>query len=258
MHETAGYFAFQGELLVVRSDGSKISLPSFRDLSEIPFLDSSHRLGPVARPGDRWVALSPAATLPRNMSLITLRDVHGILGEKAFIEAGRAFQLMKWSQKSRYCGQCGTSMENVPDERARKCPACKNVSYPPVSPAIIVAIEKENRLLLARSPRFPKGQYSVIAGFVEPGESLEEAVERETMEEVSLKIKNIRYFGSQPWPFPHSLMVGFKADWDSGKIAVDGVEIEDAGWYTPGSFPALPVGISIARKLIDDFLARKS
>jgi NAD+ diphosphatase len=258
MHETTACFAFQGELLVVRGDGPKISIPSSSDLSEIPFSDTSPRLGPVTRPGDKWVSLAAAAALPRNMSLITLRDVHGVLGERTFIEAGRAFQLMKWSQKNRYCGQCGTSMKDLPDETARECPACKNVNHPPVSPAIIVAIERGRHLLLARSPRFPQGRYSVIAGFVEPGETLEETVERETMEEVSLKIKNIRYFGSQPWPFPHSLMVGFKAEWDSGEIAVDGVEIEDAGWYMPGSFPALPPDISIARRLIDDFLARKT
>ncbi|MGC9490065.1 MAG: NAD(+) diphosphatase [Thermovirgaceae bacterium] len=194
MHETTVCFAFQGELLVIRGDGPEISLPSFSDLSEIPFLDSSPRHEPTIRAGDRWISLAPAAALPRNMRLITLRDVHGLLGERTFIEAGRAFQLMKWSQKSRYCGQCGTTMKDLSNETARECPACKNVNHPPVSPAIIVAIERGDDLLLARSPRFPQGRYSVIAGFVEPGETLEEAVERETMEEVSLKIKNIRYF----------------------------------------------------------------
>ncbi|MFP4482484.1 MAG: NAD(+) diphosphatase [Thermovirgaceae bacterium] len=250
-------FAFQGEMLVVRIS-PKTSLPFSADISEIPFSDFSYRFESTTRPGNRWVSLAPGTTLPEGMVLITLRDVYGMLGEKTFIEAGRAFQLMKWSQTNRYCGRCGTSMQDLPDEAARACPACGNVSHPPVSPAIIVAIEKEGRILLARSPRFPKGRYSVIAGFVEPGETLEEAVERETMEEVSLKVKNICYFGSQPWPFPHSLMVAFTAEWDSGEIAVDGEEIEDAGWYTPDIFPELPPDISIARKLIDDFLTKKN
>ncbi len=185
---------------------------------------------------------------------ISLREAWGALGEETFIEAGRAFQLMDWHRKTRFCGQCGNPMSNHETETARKCLNCGLTSYPPVSPAVIVAIEREGRLLLARSPHFPKGRYSVIAGFVEPGETLEQTVIREVREEVGIRVRDIRYFGSQPWPFPHSLMVGFTASWESGEIAVDGNEIEDAGWYAPGEFPEMPPSISISRKLIDDFV----
>lgn len=249
-----GFFAFQGDLLLVKTSSAG-ALPTVEELSEIPLVDSSP--DPASpRPGNRWLALEPGAVPPEGVRLFPLRDVWTILGEKTFYEAGRAFQLMKWSRQNKFCGQCGTTMKDMPGETARECPACGNVNYPPVSPAIIVAVEKEGRLLLARSPRFPRGRYSVIAGFVEPGETLEDTVEREVMEEVSISVRNIRYFGSQPWPFPHSLMVGFNAEWAAGEIVVDGDEIEDAGWYSPEEFPEMPPGISIARKLIEDFIER--
>jgi NAD+ diphosphatase len=145
-------------------------------------------------------------------------------------------------------------MQNSAKERARECPACSFVTYPPVSPAIIVAVRRGNRLLLGRSPHFPKGRYSVLAGFVEPGESLEEAVAREIFEEVHIAVKDIRYVASQPWPFPHSLMVGFTALWESGEIRIDEKEIEDARWFSPEDLPDLPPPSSISRRLIDAFL----
>ena len=119
-----------------------------------------------------------------------------------------------------------------------------------------MAVSRGDRLLLARSPRFPKTMFSVLAGFNEPGESLEETVEREIMEEVGIRVAQVRYFGSQPWPFPHSLMIGFTADWAGGEIRVDGEEILEADWFRAGNMPQLPGPYSIARELIDDFLAR--
>ncbi|MDT8284326.1 MAG: NAD(+) diphosphatase, partial [Thermovirgaceae bacterium] len=205
--------------------------------------------------GNCWIDLAKGSVPPEGMEFVSLRDIWGILGERAFFEAGRAFQLMEWSRKNKFCGQCGALMRESDSETARECPECKMTSYPPVSPAVIVAVRKGASLLLARSPGFPKGRYSVLAGFVEPGETLEETIEREIMEEVSVRVKNIKYFGSQPWPFPHSLMIGFTAEWASGEIRIDGVEIEDAGWYEPGSFPEMPPGISISRRLIENFLS---
>jgi NAD+ diphosphatase len=119
-----------------------------------------------------------------------------------------------------------------------------------------VLIERGPEMLLARSPGFPPGVYSTIAGFVEPGESLEEAVHREVLEEVGIQVSDLRYFGSQPWPFPHSLMIGFVARWASGEIRMDPLEIEDARWFTATDLPTLPFPLSIARKLVDDFLER--
>jgi NAD+ diphosphatase len=140
---------------------------------------------------------------------------------------------------------------------AKECPGCGFLSFPRISPAVIVLVEKENRVLLARVKRFTTELYSVLAGFVEPGETLEETVRREVEEEVGIKVKNLRYFGSQPWPFPDSLMIGFTADYESGEIKIDETEIADAGWYDPDRLPTIPGKISIARELIDWFVNAK-
>ena len=147
-------------------------------------------------------------------------------------------------------------MRDSDREKARVCSNCGYISYPLICPAIIVAVEREGMILLARSPRFPKGRYSVLAGFVEPGESLEDTVRREVMEEVSIELDEVRYFGSQPWPFPHSLMLGFTARWKAGEIRVDGIEIEDAHWYSPEDLPNTPSTKSISGRLIKNFLAK--
>ena len=144
-------------------------------------------------------------------------------------------------------------MEDMPDERAKRCPACGLVNYPRLSPAVIVAVIKGDQILLARNKRFRAPFYSVLAGFVEPGETLEQCVQREIHEEVGLSVKNIRYFGSQPWPFPNSLMIGFVADYAGGEIAVDNSELMEAGWFSAESLPVLPSPISIAWQLIDWF-----
>ena len=139
-------------------------------------------------------------------------------------------------------------------ERGKKCPNCGELFYPRISPAVIVLIKKGNEILLARSPNFPSGLYGLVAGFIEPGESAETAVVREIREEVGIEVKNITYFGTQAWPFPNSLMIGFTAEYDSGEVLPDGVEIEDAGWFSAEKLPVLPGKISISRKLIDHFL----
>ena len=139
---------------------------------------------------------------------------------------------------------------SVPESVAQ----CGLLQFPRLSPAIIVLVRRGERLLLARSRQTPPGMYSVLAGFVEPGETLEQAVEREVKEEVGISVSNIRYFGSQPWPFPHSLMIGFTAEHAEGELDIDRNEMEDAGWYSVDRLPMLPPPISIARRLIDDFL----
>lgn len=140
-------------------------------------------------------------------------------------------------------------------ERAKECPDCGLLSYPRISPAIIVLVMKEDRLLLARAHRHPPGFYSVLAGFVEPGENLEEAVAREIREEVGIEVEDICYFGSQPWPFPDSLMIAFTCRYSSGDITLEEDELQDAGWFSPSDLPPIPPKISIARQLIDWFVA---
>jgi NAD+ diphosphatase len=177
-----------------------------------------------------------------------------LLDDEVFMLAGRAFQITNWDENHKYCGKCGALFDNKQDERAKICPKCGLVNYPRISPAIITAIVKENKILLAHGNHFKNKMYSVIAGFVEPGETFEDCVQREVMEEVGIRVKNIRYFGSQPWPFPNSLMVGFTAEYESGEIKVDEKEIGDAGWYSVDEFPETPGHGSIARKLIDWFI----
>ena len=165
---------------------------------------------------------------------------------------------MDWDRDDQYCSRCGTKNERRSEERAKQCPACGSVSFPRISPAVIVLVERDGKALLARSGRFPEGLFSTIAGFVEPGETLEDAVRREVREETGIDVKNIRYFGSQPWPFPDSLMVGFTAEYAGGEITVDDNEILDARWFGAENLPEIPGKVSIARALIDWFLRKQS
>ncbi len=193
----------------------------------------------------------------------SLRSLYTILPEDLFAIAARAIQLIEWDRTHQYCGHCATPTTQLSTERAKRCGHCNLRQYPKLSPAVIMLIyrkdqNKGDQLLLARAPRFRDGMYSVLAGFVEPGESLEETVARETREEVGIEIQNIRYFGSQPWPFPNSLMIGFTAEYASGKIIPEPGEIEDAAWFDPANLPPVPGELSIARKLIDWFVADRT
>ncbi len=164
------------------------------------------------------------------------------------------FQLMNWYLQNKFCGQCGSKTKEKPDERAMICPKCNTVVFPKISPAIIVAITCNNKILLAHNSNFDENRYSLVAGYVDIGESLEETVVREVREEVGLDIKNIRYYKSQPWPFSGSMMIGFFAEADDRQpICPDNIEITEAKWFTRGNLPNHPPTISIAGELIDKF-----
>jgi NAD+ diphosphatase len=156
-----------------------------------------------------------------------------------------------WRSRTRFCGSCGAPTEESATERAMRCPKCGTLFYPTANPAVIVAVTRGDSLLLAHNHNFRPGLFSLIAGFVDPGETLEAAVVREVREEVGIEICNVRYVRSQPWPFPNSLMAGFCADYRSGELAPDGVEIESAGWFTKDNLPTIPNPGTVARKLID-------
>lgn len=189
--------------------------------------------------------------------LLPLMGLYGRVDETRWTLAGRAVQLVEWERTHRYCGRCATPTEPAPGERARRCPACGLLAYPRLAPAVITLVEREDgAALLARGRSFRVPMYSCLAGFVEPGETLEEAVRREVREEVGVELGEVRYRASQPWPFPHSLMIGFEATWASGDIVIDESEIEDAQWFTPDELPMVPPGVSIARTLIDAWVAR--
>ena len=256
--ELSWWFAFQENKLLVYEESSQCNPPCLVDFSELGLTTlREHYLGRLDNRPCYAVEIAEGAILPTGMTFKGLRQIYGCLDEDLFWIAARAVQIVDWDRTHQFCGRCGIELRMKTTERAKECPQCGLLHFPRLAPAIIVLVERDNKLLLARSRHFPSDMYSVIAGFVEPGESLEEAVVREVNEEVGVDVKDIRYFGSQPWPFPHSLMIGFTAAYTGGEIFLDDEEIEDAGWFTADNLPRIPDKISIARKLIDWFLEKQ-
>jgi len=248
-------FAFRKHELLVKSAGQAVEIPRIDEVAPLNSkLQNRRYVGEFDKRPCFSMELSDDFTLPPGMILTGLRGLFGLLKDDVFVLAGRSFQMIQFEQRHRFCGRCGSPTELKKDEYARICPQCSLVRYPGVFPAIIVAVIKDRHILLARSQRFPEGRYSVLAGFVEPGETLEGCVRREVGEEVGLAVKNIRYFGSQPWPFPNSLMIGFTAEHAGGDIVIDNNEIVDAHWYAASALPEVPGKPTIARQLIDWFV----
>jgi len=192
-----------------------------------------------------------------------LRALFGGIPDEQWAMAGRAAQVLLWERDHRFCGRCGLETTTHANERAKTCTSCGSMAFPRLSPAVIMLIERSEpngpEVLLAWGRQFPGRFFSALAGFVEPGENLEECVAREVMEEVGVEVTNINYFGSQPWPFPQSLMLGFNATWVSGDIVIQPEEIVEANWYGPNDLPPVPRGgMSIAGWLMDDWLHRIS
>ena len=201
-------------------------------------------------------AAIPAGAMPAVDSPVfrDLRSLLGLLDEETMRVAGVASQVLDWDRNHQFCGRCGTQTNRSRSERSRVCPACGLSVFPRISPAIIVAVLKGKEILLAHNRRHQAPVYSIIAGFVEPGENLEECVRREIAEEVAIQVGEIRYYASQPWPFPDSLMIGFTAEYRGGEIRPDGVEILEAGWFSKENLPQIPPHGTIARKIIDAVL----
>lgn len=250
------WFAFRGGELLVRLEGEAARVPDAAEWARLGLPADEPLAVGLLDGAEAWAAGLPAdVEPPEGMAFLGLRRLWGVLDEATWKLAGRAAQIVEWDRDHRYCGRCGAGTARKPEELARLCPRCGLHHFPRISPAVIVRIERRDEILLARSPHFAPGVYSTIAGFVEPGESLEQTVAREVREEVGVEVTNVRYFGSQPWPFPHSLMIGFVADWASGEIHLQEEEIEDAGWFRVDALPGLPSRLSIARALVDDFIA---
>lgn len=208
------------------------------------------------RDGDLWAEIAAERELPPGWSLRERRGLWQNFGEETFFRIGKAYHICEWQRANRFCGACGAVSYLDEREGGIRCSACGEIVFPVIAPAVIVAVERDGKLLMGSNANFPAGRFSVLAGFVEPGERLEETVEREIYEEARIRVKDIRYFGSQPWPFPHSLMVGFTARWESGEIEVDNDELLEARWFAPDELPDIPSGVSISRRLIDDFVKR--
>lgn len=249
------WFIFQdNNLLVYSINKNQYSIPLVKNLKVLKITPiRTQFLGKYGNTFCYSVEVSKNIESPQNMVFHNLRRLYGLIDYDLFKIAGYAYQIMKWDQTFQFCGRCGSKTSNLKNERAKICMKCKLINYPKISPAIIVAVIKENTILMARAKRFKKGLYSVLAGFVEPGETLEECIRREVKEEVNIEIENIRYFGSQSWTFTDSLMVGFIAEYENGELSIDKNELEEAKWFTPDRLPEFPDQLSIAWKLIDWF-----
>jgi NAD+ diphosphatase len=255
--ESAYWFVFQGRKMLVVVGGAESCPPLARDIRGIGI----HPIREIylgSLNGIHCYAAEVEGSIgpPKGMSFHGLRGLHGHVDEALFRVAFKAIHTIEWDRADQYCNRCGSKNQPKVGERAKECPRCGFVSFPRISPAIIVLVEHEGKALLASSPRFKEGFFSTLAGFVEPGETLEDAVRREVKEEAGIDVKNIRYFGSQPWPFPDSVMVGFTAEYAGGEIKIDDNEILDARWFPADGMPEIPGKISIARALIDHFLEK--
>jgi NAD+ diphosphatase len=266
------WFVFKADRLLVElgppspHPSGDLRVPARPSWARIPLLKNNNRLwfepartlylGRLAGI-DCWAAEAPAdsAAPPAGMGWEGLRALFSVLEDAHFALAGRAIQLLDWDRNHLFCGRCGARTEAKAEERARACPACRLTAYPKLSPAVMALVRREGEILLARSPQFPPGMYSALAGFVEPGETLEQCLAREVEEEVGVQVSRIRYFASQPWPFPNSLMIAFVCDWVAGEIRPQAGEIEAAEWFDVLQLPKLPSKISIARRLIDAVVA---
>jgi len=248
-------FAFRKRELLVTS-GHELPSLDVLDASELESVRSQY-LGRHDEVHCYSVELTHDADPPAGHVFRDLRMLFGGLSEELHAIAGRAVQIVEWDRTHQYCGACGGPTEPSPTDRSRMCPRCKLPCYPRLAPAMIVAVERDDEILLARGPHFPPGIFSVLAGFVEPGESAEEAVVREVWEETRIVCEDVRYFSSQPWPFPNSLMLGFTARYASGEIQCLDDEIDEAHWFRADDMPSFfPGNMSISQWLIRDFLER--
>lgn len=249
-HEKRTWFVVHPKGLVARRDGDRVVLPSDEDLALLS-LDAkdAHRIGSLDDTDALVLPIEGRIEPP--FELFALRALAALLEPSLFGVTGRAMHTADWLTTSRYCGRCGTKTTRLEGERAMACPSCRLHLYPRISPAIITLVRKGPLALLASNAKFPGAFYSTLAGFAEIGESLEETLIREVKEESGVTVKDVRYFGSQPWPFPNSLMIAFTAEWESGEIAIDPKELSDAKWFAADALPMIPPPLSIARQLID-------
>ncbi len=246
---TAWCLAFVEGQLLLPSDSEEVVLRPHPLQHLQPLADAHHYLGRLDAL-DCWALR--LAEVPAGWRPMPLRAAMMQFPEPLLTLAGRAAQVLEWDRAHRFCGVCGTPTTAHERDRARTCPACGHTAYPRISPAMMALVWRDREILLARAPQFAKGMYSALAGFVEPGESIEECVHREVAEEVGVQVRHLRYYGSQSWPFPHSLMIAFTAEWTGGEIVPQPGEIEEAAWFPIDALPGIPPRFSISGHLIRD------
>ncbi len=250
------WFIFINHKLLIKRNSASLSVPLLNSNEDFPFkLTYKEFLGFDEENHGLYVASVINEDIRYDgYELKSFRDFYKMASHQEFLAAGYAIQIYQWRKNFKYCGSCGTKMTRHDSERAMQCKKCGHLSFPRISPAVIVAVKNENKLLLAHNSKFREGLYSVLAGYIEPGETPEEAAKREVLEEVGIRIKNLRYIKSQSWPFPDSLMMGYVAEYESGEITPDNNEIDDADWYSVDDFKnvIIPGYHAIARWLIDE------
>lgn len=249
--DDARWFAFMNDRLVLVPGNDRFRLPDTATLLSLGLQPERGALLGYLDSLQCFAGELLAAELPQTLQLVDLRQAYGILSEHEYGIAGYAAQIAHWNRTTRFCPVCATPTEALRGEWAKRCPACGFLQYPRVTPAIIVLVYRPGQILLTRQATWPPNRYSLIAGFVEAGESLEACLRREVAEEVGVSVDTIRYLGSQPWPFPHQLMVGFCARYYSGELQIDPRELEDAAWFDLDALPDLPPPMSISRQILD-------
>jgi NAD+ diphosphatase len=243
------YLAYcQGDILLTTEGNIPFGLEPPIPFKDWNFITTLH----VDDDEVKVIRLDAPVTNVTGLQMVGLRKTHALLSTKDYQLAGKGAELLYWDQNTRYCGVCGAPTKWMTDI-SKKCPECGKEWWPSVSTAIIVRIQRDDRILLVRARNFRTNHHGLVAGFLETGESLEQCVEREVREEAGIKIKNLKYFGSQPWPFPFGLMVGFTADYAGGEIHLQKEELCEGGWFTRDNLPEIPDKASIARRLIDDW-----
>ncbi len=244
-------FAFRDDrVLVFTGPDESLRLPELQDLTGAGIVGVAHFLGALDQRACLALNLADDAVEPEGMRYVGLRSLFFKVPEPLLALAARAYQIVHWDRTHRFCGRCGKATLDKASERAKECPACGLVAYPRVSPAMMALVTRGREILLARSHRFPPGMYSALAGFVEPGETIEDCVRREVREEVGVEVGEMTYFASQSWSFPHSLMIAFTAEYAGGEITLEDEEIAEARWFDAAKMPTLPPSVSIARRLI--------
>lgn len=247
---------FHDNRVFIARDGSRPVLPRLDAAACGIEMDAAHYLGTLNGTHCYGLTLPQHAMLPQGLELLGMRALILEGDETAAAIAGQAFQVLEWARTHRHCGSCGAPTRPHASDRAVECPDCRLTFYPRISPVMMALVYRDNELLLTRKPGYAQGRYTVVAGFVESGESLEQCLAREVREEVGVEIRNPRYFGSQPWPFPNSLVMAFSAEWAGGEARPDLDELEEARWFAVDALPDLPEAVHISRQLIDDTVMR--
>lgn len=259
INEKEYFFIFEKNKILIKNENNKVEFLSIEDLEELEIeLENKYLIDRYRNEYYYLGDFKEDIYLTGKYEFREVRSTFDEIEENVFWILGRAFHISHWNGTNKFCSNCGSTTIQNSKQRSIDCPSCNSVFYPRISPAVIVAIIKDDKILLAQNASFKFDFYSVLAGFLEPGETLEECVQREVKEEVGIEVTNIKYFGSQPWPFPDSIMVGFTAEYLSGDIDEDRREIFHADWFSVDNLPKIPSSISISRKLIDWFIEENS